>query len=1357
VTPTGYAATTANWINSVSANWTVAADWSTNPVFPQNNSPAGVTYQAVVAVAGGPTINSNITIDGLTINATGALVTQSAGVFTVGSLAVSKGTYRLSGGTLSGGSTGALASVTGTGQFQFISGTLDHLTISGVSAISLSSSSSVLTVTNGLDLSGSAINLSSASAKIAFDGPSQAIDHLTIDATPTAGGPIQIGGTAATAPATLTLGSSATIHGDAIISDFSSTLGNTLVNNGTINADISGQTLSINDAGFTNNGTAEATGGGTLSIKAASWSNPGTISTTGTSTLNLGGGFTTSRMGTISPSATSTVNITGTLDNTGNTLTLAGVTGTWNLAIGATIHGGTISLGASSPLHIKGGTISDALIAAGTTISVPASTTLSLGGAWSNQGTISGASSSSILNLGGSFGLAAVGTVTSPGPINLTGTLTMASTDTLTRTAANGLWTLSGGGTINGGNITAGSMHFGTGTLNGVHIAGGDLNVDVNAGLLNLQGTPNIDTNKVNLTGSGAGLQLGTSQTLTAFQIYGSSSNLLVLGGPSSSTLTIASGALLHGGLTVQNAASTSDTLINDGTINADLSGQTLAITSAQFTNNATTEATAAVLSISAANWTNSSTGTLSANSANAALTLSGAWSNAGVFSVSNGATLNLGGTVTLASLGTITRSGTTTINLTGTLNLSGQTCSFNSTTGSWQLNGGTINGGTLSFADGQQLVAASGTLNGARVSGGDFNVSGFDTTVTATGGLTVDTHNLNLSGDSETLLFDGTASQTMNNLNVWMNPAASPGAPDLNFGGPLSNASSVFTIASTSLVHGSGVIGGVGSLVNQGAITADISKQTLQVSNAFLNYSSLKATDGATLQITGTFTNEPGATITADAGSVELPFGNTWVNQGTITLINGASLYVGGSQAISTWGTINQSSDSWLHVSSTINNAGQTLSISTHWAMDGGSITGGTIALSNGQDLHDNGGVLTGVQVTGGNIDFGDMPVGGDSIGSISGGFSGDGTNSLIVSASGGSTQLDLSDTIDNITISGTTNGILPTLAILGATIGSHATLQGSAHATELSPGGLLQNNGTINANLNGQTLLFTLTSIKNAGLMEASNGGILEVSPRSNTSATLTNTGTLQAVSGGRVWILAAETVTDSGTFDTSAGTLQNDGALQINASATVGQMTGTGSLGIGNGATLQIAAGSGACTSGPLTFSGSGRLDLTNDTLTVGNTASSVLAEIISGQIFSSDSSSSGPAGAVGFRDLGSGHTEVRFTLLGDTDLDGIVNVADLANLAGNFGKTSGQFWISGDFDYNGNVNVADLADLAGNFGQSLSSAGLTASPALLVSSVTTVPEPGTLLVFFAVAALCIKRRRRPLTFQPRTGTK
>jgi hypothetical protein len=147
----------------------------------------------------------------------------------------------------------------------------------------------------------------------------------------------------------------------------------------------------------------------------------------------------------------------------------------------------------------------------------------------------------------------------------------------------------------------------------------------------------------------------------------------------------------------------------------------------------------------------------------------------------------------------------------------------------------------------------------------------------------------------------------------------------------------------------------------------------------------------------------------------------------------------------------------------------------------------------------------------------------------------------------------------------------------------------------------------------------------------------------------------------------------------------------------------------------ATLAIAAGRQLIFSPTqLNFAGSGKLDLADEELIANATVATVQSNIKSGQLFTS-----APNGVLGYRDFGNGQTEVRFTLLGDSDLDQTVNVADLANLAGNFGKTAGAVWLQGDFDYNGIVNVADLADLAGNFGQSLSGSGggTAAVPAVL----------------------------------------
>jgi hypothetical protein len=158
--------------------------------------------------------------------------------------------------------------------------------------------------------------------------------------------------------------------------------------------------------------------------------------------------------------------------------------------------------------------------------------------------------------------------------------------------------------------------------------------------------------------------------------------------------------------------------------------------------------------------------------------------------------------------------------------------------------------------------------------------------------------------------------------------------------------------------------------------------------------------------------------------------------------------------------------------------------------------------------------------------------------------------------------------------------------------------------------------------------------------------------------------------------------------------------------------------------------------------LTVVGQGTFDLTNNGLITNDPVGVIQAYLRSGAIFSS--MPNGNCG-VGYADAGQGQVDLHYSLLGATDLNGNVNVADLANLAGNFGASTGAFWISGDFDYNGNVNVADLADLAGNFGKDLTSSGLAVSDARPASA-SAVPEPAGLALLFIAAGEWVTRRHR-----------
>jgi hypothetical protein len=91
-------------------------------------------------------------------------------------------------------------------------------------------------------------------------------------------------------------------------------------------------------------------------------------------------------------------------------------------------------------------------------------------------------------------------------------------------------------------------------------------------------------------------------------------------------------------------------------------------------------------------------------------------------------------------------------------------------------------------------------------------------------------------------------------------------------------------------------------------------------------------------------------------------------------------------------------------------------------------------------------------------------------------------------------------------------------------------------------------------------------------------------------------------------------------------------------------------------------------------------------------------------------------------------------VKFTLSGDANLDGSVNLIDFNKLAANFGQ-GGRLWFEGDFNYDGLVNLSDFNLLAGNFGQTLAPIELS-----------NVPEPAWVGLVALSSALVRRRRTR-----------
>ena len=239
--------------------------------------------------------------------------------------------------------------------------------------------------------------------------------------------------------------------------------------------------------------------------------------------------------------------------------------------------------------------------------------------------------------------------------------------------------------------------------------------------------------------------------------------------------------------------------------------------------------------------------------------------------------------------------------------------------------------------------------------------------------------------------------------------------------------------------------------------------------------------------------------------------------------------------------------------------------------------------------------------------------------------------------------------------------------------------------------------------------------------------------------------------------------------------AGGLVNNGTVTVNGSGTVGPISGAGTLTV-NGA-LRLATSSGLSTMGSLSVGGTGTFDVNNNHVIINYGAgpdpvSSIQALLAlgyagaswtgTGGITSTAAAADSTQYGLGFADsadagnpanLASGTLEIAFTLLGDANLDGVVNGIDFGILAANFNKgvTS---WDQGDFDYNGVVNGIDFGSLAANFNKGAS--GAADQWAAIVSFASAnglladVPEPASVGVL-ALAGLgilngrCLRRRR------------
>jgi hypothetical protein len=547
----------------------------------------------------------------------------------------------------------------------------------------------------------------------------------------------------------------------------------------------------------------------------------------------------------------------------------------------------------------------------------------------------------------------------------------------------------------------------------------------------------------------------------------------------------------------------------------------------------------------------------------------------------SSGQTLFLnGGGITNSSLMEATGGGILQITNSQTVNNAGGTIMAGAGSsvqmqGSAVIQGGTLtNNGTFLGVTNGGIVYLDGSTGAGAVTINGTYTSDVNTYTYLRGSIINNgTIQLNGGGGANVVLWTDSANVTLT------------GGGTLNLGNLGGGGTAIITQAVggttltnvNNLIEGQGILGdGSGLLlVNQATVNANVSGQNLILDGGGItNTGTLEATNGGALVISVQTVNNQNGNITAGAGSSvvlesAVVQGGTLTNNGSFlgATIGGIATLDGStaSGAVTINGTYTSDINSYTYLRGTITNQG-TIQINA----GGGDNT--ILWTDSGNVTLQGGGTLNLATVSGG--------------------------SAIIAQAAGGETLTNVNNTIEGMGIIGNGGGLV------------------------------LVNEATVNANVSGQTLLLDGGGVTNTGLLEATNGGTLEI-----TGETVTNSGAnITAGAGSSVLIdgnahIVGGTLTDNGTF---LGTAQGAsayldgstaGALTINGTYTSALNTDTYLLGtINNNGNFQINGGSGFTTllltdSGTVTLQGGGTVTLSSST--AGGSGDAYIAQAAGGE--------------------------------------------------------------------------------------------------------------------------------------------
>ncbi len=824
-----------------------------------------------------------------------------------------------------------------------------------------------------------------------------------------------------------------------------------------------------------------------------------------------------------------------------------------------------------------------------------------------------------VLNLGGTLPLQA-------------GTLALAGGE-----IAGGTLALSGGQFLSNGGTLADVAVQGT-----LSLAAPEESLFVTGGL-SLAGAGGSGAGSIALTGGYASLDFVGTQTLNNAVVSLGASGALPgqagaatlavaagAGATSAATLTLGSGLWLRGaagqGQIVVGGAGPAATgslpsaLVNAGTITAASAGETLTITGAgAFTNQ----------------------GTIGVSNGATLQIATGSFTNTGTITVA-GATLSLGGTFAaslLSGLGAVTLSAGQ-IQLAGTVQNYGGTLALGAGSrigasyGALSLTGTIAGGQVTDGGGGLSFAGATGVLDGVTYAGA-LNLSAAGAGVTLTDGAQVISANggagsIADTGSGSALLLRGTqtlgavqiaignagAASVIATTDLWLASTGTTATLGAQASVVQQGANAAIEALGWSSVPGFGV---ADTLVNQGSIKAGFAGGQMMVGGygTIINQGSITAFGGDTVVIsvadfanTGTLTAATGGTVLLGQQAGVFGTAPAWSNTGLIA-VSGGTLVLGGAFSTGQLGAVSQTGGS-ICLAGTLANAGATLTLggSFQAAMQdlslAGTIAGGTIVDRSGGLLAGTAGgaLLDGVSYQGtlaltaagtflrvrdglgvnGAVDL----VGAGAVLD----FQGSQTLSqahVLLGAGGTAAALDVAH--DPTQSGGSTlvlgSGVTITQAGQLAAIGR----QGGTGAA----GDMIVNDGTITAGVAGGTLSLGGPGFLNQGQISVGQGETLVIATQD-----FANTGSI-AVTGGQLSIAGSVTLPELGQANLANGALSVSGTLDLGQAtlsvglgSAVGRVALTGTIDDGT----IIDAGLGLAPTGGATLNGvtyDGTLDL------------------------------------------------------------------------------------------------------------------------------------------------------------------